>query len=249
MISDTAYKRQQLRILNTINQGDCVEIMSLIPDLFVDCIISDPPYGIGYDKWDKLNNDWLNQAYRVLKENGTIWCFAGWSNVGEVKKEIEKKFTLRNWVIWDRQKGRGAKYNFVSTREDILWATKSDDYTFNRLSSNIEKKTKGMGLKNGDKYRKLSNVWTDISPIVPWSKERVKHPTQKPLDLIKRLVAISTNKDEIVFDPFIGSGTTAVACKELGRYYIGIEINPEYCQMAEQRLAQEILFSNLPKEP
>jgi len=63
------------------------------------------------------------------------------------------------------------------------------------------------------------------------------------------LVAISTNKDEIVFDPFIGSGTTAVACKELGRYYIGIEINPEYCQMAEQRLAQEILFSNLPKEP
>ena len=101
----------------------------------------------------------------------------------------------------------------VSTREDILWYIKdSKQYTYNKLPSTIVKKTGGtIGRKNGNKYRALSNVWTDISPIVPWSKERVSHPTQKPVAIMDRIINIFSNKNDVVLDPFAGSGTTAVS--------------------------------------
>lgn len=228
--------------LNKIICGDCLKVMKELPDKSVDLVLTDPPYGIKYDKWDKLNLKWIEETNRILKENGSMWCFCGWSNVLIIKQELEKYFKLKNWIIWDRIKGRGAKYNFVSTREDILWLTKSDNYVFNKQSSNIKKKTGGMGLKNRDEYRKLSNVWTDISPIVPWSKEKIEHPTQKPIELLERIIKISSNENDLILDPFLGSGTTAVACKHLKRNYIGIEINPKYCEIAKQRLRQEVLL-------
>jgi len=190
-------------IINKVHCCNCLEFIKKIPENSIDVIITDPPYGINYDKWDKLNLKWIKETSRILKENGSVWCFCGWSHVEKVKKEMEKYFILRNWIIWDRIKGRGAKYNFISTREDILWLTKSDNYIFNKQSSNIKKKTGGMGLKNKDMYRKLSNVWTDISPIVPWSKEKVNHPSQKPLKLIERIIEVSSNKNNIILDPFI----------------------------------------------
>ena len=229
-------------------QGDCLKEMEKIPDKSIDLILTDPPYNISYDEvWDKMTNerwkslilDVLNESSRILRNQGSIWIFGGWSNISELRYFIGKFFYEKNWIIWDRQKGRGANYNFVSTREDIIWATKSNIYpfyTFNKQSSTIKKKTKGMGLKNGDEYRKLSNVWTDISPIVPWSKERVEHPTQKPLKLIERIIKISSNKGDTILDPFMGSGTTGVACKQLGRNFIGIEISPEYCKIAKERV-------------
>ena len=229
-------------IINKIHCADCLEFMKQMPSKSVHLVLTDPPYGINYDKWDKLDLKWIKETSRILKEDGSIGCFHGWSFVEKVKKELEKYFILRNWIIWDRVKGRGAKYNFVSTREDILWLTKSNDYIFNKQSSNIEKKTKGMGLKNKDKYRKLSNIWTDISPIVPWSKERVSHPTQKPLKLIERIVKISSDENNIVFDPFLGSGTTALACQNLKRNFIGIDISSKYCEIARKRLKQKLLL-------
>jgi len=222
--------------INTIYQGDCLEEMKKIDDNFIDLIIADPPYGIKIDKWDIFSTEWIEECYRILKPTGNICVFAGWSNVLEVRNVLLKYFKERNWIIWDRIKGRGAKYNFISTREDILWFSKSENYTFNKTSSTIKKKTGGMGKKNGDEFRKLSNVWTDISPIVPWSKERVAHPTQKPLMLMERIIKIFSNENDIILDLFSGSGSTSVASKLLNRKYVGIEKEQEYVDIANKRI-------------
>lgn len=207
----------------------------------VDCIIADVPYNINFE-----NNDWdsgfyldLRMIHNVLKDNTNFILFQGWSNVCETIMEAKQYFNLRDWIIWDRIKGRGAKHRLVSTREDILWFVKGTDSTYNPQVSNIKKKTGGMGLKNGETNRKLSNVWYDISPIVPWSKERVKHPTQKPLELMERCVKLWSNEGDTVLDFTMGSGTTGVACKNLNRDFIGIEINREYFDIAKQRIEGE----------
>jgi site-specific DNA-methyltransferase (adenine-specific) len=224
--------------------GDCLEKLKSIQNETIDLIILDPPYNLSMDSWDRFTSEKYirllelvsNECKRVIKNTGSLWCFSGWSSVEVVRQQFGRNFKLRNWIIWDRIKGRGAKTNFISTREDILWFTKSDDYTFNKQSSTIKKKTGGMGKKNGDAFRKLSNVWTDISPIVPWSKERMAHPTQKPVKLIERIIKVSSNENDVILDPFAGSGTTGVACKNLNRNFILIEKEPEYIDIINKRL-------------
>ena len=222
--------------------GDCKEILHILVNMGtkVDCIIADIPYNIKQADWDSEFNleDVLPMLDKLLKVGGNIIIFNGWSNVVETKISLDKYFTIRNWIIYDRIKGRGAKTNVVSTREDILWYSKGEKepYTFNRVMSNIPKKTGGLGKKNGEENRALSNVWTDISPIVPWSKERVAHPTQKPIQLMERCVKLWTNEGDLVLDFTMGSGSTGVACKNLNRGFIGIEMSEEYYDIAKKRL-------------
>lgn len=207
----------------------------------VDAIITDPPYNINQAKWD---NDFdlseiIPLCKQILKPDGNLILFQGWSNVCETKQLLDQYFTCQDWIIYDRIKGRGGKKHLVSTREDILWYTNGDNYTFNKIPSTIKKKTGGLGLKNGCEFRALSNVWTDISPIVPWSKERVNHPTQKPVQLMKRCVELWTNEGDLVLDFTMGSGSTGVACKELNRRFIGIDNKEEYMDIAKERLGVE----------
>jgi len=115
--------------------------------------------------------------------------------------------------------------------------TKTENYTFNKEYSNIPKKTKGFGTKNGQPNRALTNVWYDIPPLVPWSKEKVNHPTQKPLALIERLIRLYSNEGETILDPFVGSGTTGIACINMNRNFILIEQEKEYCDIAKERLS------------
>ena len=221
---------------------DCMLRLPAIENESVDLIAVDPPYEIGYAEWDKgMNWEVLSQEFhRILKPTGNLVVFQGWSNVAETKRILEERFELKNWIAWDRIKGRGAKTNFVSTREDILWFAKQPKgYTFNRVWSNTPKKTGGMGDKNGQKNRALTNVWYDISPIVPWSKERTGHPTQKPLSLMERIVRIWSNPNDLVLDCFMGSGTTGEAALRLGRRFIGIEKNKEYFDKAEVRIRSQ----------
>ena len=221
----------------------CDDCFTAIPklieeDIKVNAVICDPPYNIGKEKWD-TNFDIEQIAYLlqdICKENANIIIFQGYSNVCNTKVSMDKYFCLQDWIIYDRIKGRGGKRHLVSTREDILWYTNGDNYTFNKIPSTIKKKTGGLGLKNGCEFRALSNVWTDISPIVPWSKEKVAHPTQKPVQLMKRCVEIWTNLGETVLDFCMGSGSTGVACLETGRDFIGIELNEEYFNIARDRL-------------
>lgn len=223
---------------------NCYDVLKTIESNSVDLILTDPPYNIGYCEFDKEVLDWdlLRKEFkRILKPNGSLVVFQGWSNVCETKEILEKEFYLKDWIIYDRIKGRGAKKNLVSTREDILWfVNDKEKYTFNKLSSNILKKTGGLGIKNGCKYRALSNVWTDISPIVPWSKERVAHPTQKPVQLMDRCVKLWSNEDDVVLDPFMGSGSTGVSSLHNNRHFIGIEINKEYFEIAKKRILNEL---------
>lgn len=221
-------------------QGNC---FNLLPELIrksikVDAVICDPPYNIKQAEWDIAFNMtpisyWLQD---ICKSNANIILFQGWSNVCETKAIMDKYYMLQDWIIYDRIKGRGGKKHLVSTREDILWYTNGPDYTFNKIPSTIKKKTGGLGMKNGCEFRALSNVWTDISPIVPWSKERVNHPTQKPIQLMERCVELWTNPGDTVLDFCAGSGSTGVACLNKGRNFIGIELDEGYFKIAEERL-------------
>jgi site-specific DNA-methyltransferase (adenine-specific) len=228
-------------MINKLYNADCIDILSSIDNESVDLIAVDPPYEIFFEKneWDKKVLDWntlCEEYFRILKPTGNLIVFQGWSNVSETKTILEKKFNLNNWIIWDRIKGRGAKTNVVSTREDILWFSKTQNYTYNKIYSNIKKKTGGLGNKNGQPNRALSNVWSDISPIVPWSDERNSHPTQKPLQLMERIITIWSNENDLVLDSFMGSGTTIEASINLKRNYIGIERDVNYFQIAENRV-------------
>ena len=226
-------------------KNDCKIVLQELVDkgIIVDTIIADIPYNIKQADWDSGFNleDLLPLLSKVLKDGGNIIIFNGWSYVVETKLAMDKFFTIRNWIVYDRIKGRGAKTNVVSTREDILWYSKGEKvpYTFNRVMSNIPKKTGGLGKKNGETNRALSNVWSDISPIVPWSPERVNHPTQKPVQLMERCVKLWSNEGDTILDFTMGSGSTGVACKNLNRNFIGIELNKEYFEIAKQRIELE----------
>lgn len=224
----------------TLYNADCFKILKQLVEenKKVNSIIADIPYNINQADWD--NNFNLEKLvpllFDLLEDRGNLIIFNGWSGVVATKQILDKYFKLQDWIIYDRIKGRGGTKHLVSTREDILWYTKTDNYTFNKIPSTIKKKTKGLGLKNGCEFRALSNVWTDISPIVPWSKERVNHPTQKPVQLMERCVNLWSNENDIVLDFTMGSGSTGVACKNLNRNFIGIEINKDYFNIAKERI-------------
>ena len=222
--------------------NDCFEILKQIQDNSIDLILTDPPYNINQTEWDNQFPIGLaiKECDRIIKPNGNIVLFQGWSNVCDTKWLIEHStnWILQDWIIYDRIKGRGGKKHLVSTREDILWYSKGREYTFNKIPSTIKKKTGGLGLKNGCEFRALSNVWTDISPIVPWSKERVNHPTQKPIQIMNRCVELWSNENDTILDFTMGSGTVGCSCVKLNRNFIGIEINKEYYNIAKERIEQ-----------
>jgi DNA modification methylase len=224
-----------------VYNDDCFKIMrELINNgVVVDAIICDPPYNINIADWD--NNFHIKEALelckKLLKPNGNIVIFQGWSEVTSTIDIMNELFTQMNWIIWDRIKGRGATKNFTSTREDILWYCNGTDPTFHKIYSNIEKKTKGMGSKNGEETRALSNVWYDISPIVPWSEEKTEHPSQKPVELMERCIKIWTNAGDTILDFTMGTGTTGVAARNLNRKFIGIESDSKWFGVACERLA------------
>lgn len=231
---------------------DCYDKLKEIEENSIDLICIDPQYGIGIADWDNAHPDWLflfDEFWRILKGNGNFIAFSGWSGLPIFfefyeryvmsnfdGKDLNQHFYLKNIITWDRVKGRGAKRNFVSTKEEIIWFVKNENYIFNPEDSTIKKKTKGMGEKNGSKYRRLSNVWTDISPIVPWSKEKLDHPTQKPLKLMERIIRVFSNENDTVLDCFMGSGTTGVASVNLKRKFIGIEKEEDYFKIAKARI-------------
>ena len=221
-------------------KGDCFSVLERLVQkgVKVDAVVCDPPYEISYDEWDKSFNisKALELCSHLIKENGNIIIFQGWSNVCKTKEIMDNYWKIQNWIIWDRIKGRGAKYNVVSTREDILWYCNGSNPTFNKIYSNIKKKTGGMGKKNGQENRALSNVWYDIPPLVPWSPERVDHSTQKPVALMERIITLWTNENDIVLDFTMGSGSTGVACMNLNRKFIGIELEEKYFNIAKGRI-------------
>jgi len=171
-----------------------------------------------------------------------------WNSSMIIGQVLKKHFYVQNRITWQREKGRGALSNWKNGMEDIWFATKSKNYTFNieevkvrrRVIApyKIEGEPKDWEETANGNFRNTfpSNFWDDIS-VPYWSMpENTAHPTQKPEKLLAKIILASSNKDDIVFDPFLGSGTTSVTAKKLGRKYVGIEQNKQYCIWAEKRL-------------
>lgn len=243
----------------TIN-GDTFEVLSLLPKNSVDLLIVDPPYNLDKNyngnKFKKTSDDlyeeytekWISLVKPLLKENATIYVCCDWKSSILIANILKDHFYIQNRITWQREKGRGALSNWKNGMEDIWFATNSKTYTFNVEDVKIRRRVlatyKVDGIpkdweetKQGN-FRNTypSNFWDDIS-IPYWSMpENTSHPTQKPEKLLAKLILASSNKGDVILDPFLGSGTTSVTAKKLGRHYIGIEQNEQYCVWAEKRL-------------
>ena len=240
---------------------DALRALNYLPDGCVDLMIVDPPYNLtkvfagkqfkamDFKQYQKWLDSWLKKTVRLLKDNASVYICADWKTSLAIPEIAGKYFILQNRISWEREKGRGALNNWKNCLEDIWFFTKSEVYTFNLDAVKIMRKViapyrdakglpKDWETKEGEKIRLThpSNIWTDIS-IPFWSMpENTPHPTQKPEKLIAKLILASSNPGDLVFDPFLGSGTTAVAAKKLGRHYLGIEREKEYVAYAEYRL-------------
>lgn len=258
------------QVLNRTICGDSFDVMDSLPSNFVDLCIVDPPYNLEKDyhgkkfakqseeDYARYTEEWIQKVKRLLKPNVSIYVCCDWVTSMIIGPIISSSFHLQNRITWQREKGRGAKRNWKNSMEDIYFATNSpSDYTFNLDAVKIRRKVIAPYRVNGKpkdweetesgNFRNThpSNFWDDIS-VPYWSMpENTAHPTQKPEKLIAKLVLASSNEGDIVFDPFLGSGTTSVTAKKLGRNFVGVEQNHLYCAWAEKRLEMADLDSSI----
>ena len=243
-----------------INQ-DFVDAVPLLPRSFVDLLILDPPYNLTknfnghmfrakeakeYISWFE---DMLSAMLPLLTSRASVYVCSDWRTSTLIFPVLDRHLHVRNRITWEREKGRGAKANWKNNTEDIWFCTIGEEYTFNVDAVKLKRKViapyrhedgkpKDWDESNSGNYRLThpSNLWSDIT-IPFWSMpENTDHPTQKPEKLIAKLILASSLPGDLVFDPFLGSGTTAVVAKKLGRKFCGIELNQEYCCWALKRL-------------
>jgi len=240
---------------------DVFKVLDYLPDQFIDLVFVDPPYNLNKtfnltsfkemesDKYERWLDSWVSKMIRLLKPTASVYICGDWKSSGAIFNVARKYFKIQNRITWEREKGRGAKKNWKNCSEDIWFCTMSEKYYFNVEAVKLKRKVMAPYRdengrpkdweedKNG-RYRTTypSNIWTDIT--VPfWSMpENTGHPTQKPEKLVAKVILASSKLGDMVFDPFLGSGTTSVVAKKLGRRYLGIEIDEYYCCLAEKRL-------------
>lgn len=262
----------------TLYHGDALNILNQIENNKYDLIFVDPPYFLSNDgvtcksgkmvsvnkgDWDKSKgfkedtmfiDSWLKACKRVLKENGGIWVSGTLHNIYKVGYLLEKNgFNIINDIIWFKPNAPpnlSCKY-FTHSHEVVLWARKSKisqhTYNYEKMKKWNNPKDK---LKNTDKQ--MRSVWS--IPLIPKNEKKFgKHPTQKPLELLNRIISSSSNENDWVLDPFAGSATTGIVCSILNRKFVGIDSNEEYLDLAIKRFKDKktgkMLFSNDTKNP
>lgn len=246
-------------INKTINQ-DLFGVASLLPQNFVDLLVIDPPYNLNksfngktfkktsFDEYENYTKGWLEKIIHTLKPTASVYVCSDWESSLSIYKVLRDFFTVRNRITWEREKGRGANANWKNCSEDIWFCTVSNDYFFDAEAVKLKRKVIAPYKENGKpkdwneeengnfRLTSPSNLWTDIS-IPFWSMpENTDHPTQKPEKLLAKLILASSKPNDVIFDPFLGSGTTSVTAKKLGRRYLGVELNDEYACLAEKRI-------------
>ncbi len=258
----TSSAKRELPV-DQILMGDCIAEMAKLPDKSVDMIFADPPYNLQLggdlfrpeggkvdacdDEWDKFDSlavyddftrEWLDQARRVLKDNGTIWVIGSYHNIYRVGSLLQDAdFWILNDIVWRKSNPmpnfRGTR--FTNAHETLLWCAKDEKarYTFNY---------RAMKALNDD--LQMRSDW--VLPICSGG-ERVKddagdkaHPTQKPEALLYRILLACTKPGDVVLDPFFGTGTTGAVARRLGRKWIGIEREPAYVKVARERIASTL---------
>lgn len=244
---------------STIHQ-DIFECLPLLKGQSIDLLFIDPPYNLTKSfngrvfKQRDLEEyaEWFETLIKLLcpllKSTASLYVCGDWRSSSAMHYVLERYFKVRNRVTWEREKGRGATSNWKNCSEDIWFCTVSDDYVFNVDAVKVKRKVIAPYKENGKpkdweqtdegdfRLTYPSNVWTDLT--VPfWSMpENTDHPTQKPEKLLAKVILASSLPGQLVFDPFVGSGTTSVVAKKLGRSYIGVEIDKMFCCLTEKRL-------------
>jgi len=240
---------------------DIFEALDYLPDNFVDLVFIDPPYNLNKtfnctrframesDNYEQWLDSWVKKMLRLLKPTASVYLCGDWKSSGAIFNVARKYFRIQNRITWEREKGRGARNNWKNCSEDIWFCTRSDDYYFNLEAVKLKRRVlapyrdslgrpKDWREEQEGRFRVTcpSNIWFDLT--VPfWSMpENTDHPTQKPEKLLAKIILASSRPGDLVFDPFLGSGTTSVVAKKLGRRYLGVEIDEYYCCLAEKRL-------------
>lgn len=240
---------------------DIFEVLDYLPNQFIDLVFVDPPYNLNKtfnltsfqemesDKYEAWLDSWVSKMIRLLKSTASIYICGDWKSSGAIFNIAKKYFKIQNRITWEREKGRGAKRNWKNCSEDIWFCTMSQNYHFDVEAVKLKRKViapyrdenrrpKDWEQDEDGRYRNThpSNIWFDIT--VPfWSmRENTDHPTQKPEKLLAKVILSGSRSGDMVFDPFLGSGTTSVVAKKLGRKYLGIEIDEYYCCLTEKRL-------------
>lgn len=237
------------RISMQLLLGDVLDRIKEIEDESVDLIVTDPPYNLnknyGNTKDNLLHNDyieftrkWVKEAHRVLKKDGTIYIFMGMKYISYLYIILEEELGMKfnSWITWYYTQGIGKKKGFSPRHDDILMFNKSDEFKFNL--DNVRVPQKYYRSINNMRGANPGNVW-EFSHIHYCNGNRKKHPTQKPEALFERMILASSDKGDTVLDCFLGSGTSARVSQQLGRNFIGIELNEEYMNIAKERLEEE----------
>jgi len=254
-------------LLNKVFNEDILIGISKIPDNSIDLIIADPPYNLGKDfgnDSDKRNDEeyikwsikWIDLIIPKLKDTGSFYIFQSWQYSPEIFSYIKNHLIMVNEIIWDRKVpsmgGSTRKFSsvhdnigfFVKNRTDYYFDLDSVRIPYDKKTKKLRTRTRFIGKKWLEKGFNPKDIWR-VTRIHAQDPEREDHPTQKPIEIIERIIKVSSPIYGIVLDPFIGSGTTAVVCKKLNRYYIGFEINKDYYKITKDRLDN---FDNIFKD-
>ena len=246
--------------LNNIYNCDCIQGMNSVPKNKIDLVITDPPFAInfrakkanynrkqshvleGYNEISPENYydftlEWMSQIHRILKESGSMYLFSGWNNLKEILMAIDDVgFHLVNHIIWKYQFGVVTKNKYVTSHYHCLYVCKNDKkrkfFPFKRFSKNAKSKD-GHSLH----YKDKEDVWEIKREY--WTGDK-KTPTKLPAEIIEKILFYSSKKNDVVFDPFLGSGQVAVVSKMHGRQFCGFEVVKDYYKFAKQRLDKNI---------
>ena len=249
--SDGGLPKPCTETVHAVIVADCLELLKSLPDSSVQLVICDPPYNILMADWDQHANYlswarlWLDETYRVLSDTGNLVIFGGLQYQGEagsgdllsILNDVRQRklFNLVNMIIWNYPNGMSAHRFFANRHEEIIWLSKSSKYLFDldAVREPFDEKTKRVYMKDKrlrpesiEKGRNPTNVW-QIPRLNGNSKERVGHPTQKPMAIIKRLMKALSYEGSVVLDFFAGSGVTTRVAMELGRHSISSDLSPD----------------------
>jgi len=250
------FKIEGYKIDNIYNMG-CLNLIEKIKDDTIDLIFADPPYNLSNSKykikfvksggadlttnkgeWDqfksledyeKFTKEWLSKCFRILKDGGSIWVAGTYHNIYLVGYIMQKVgFTLLNEILWHKTDATPniSCTRFVADHENFIWARKGKKHKFNYQE-----------LKEMNNGKQMRSIW----PKGKTTGGKKIHPTQKPEWLLNRIIIATSDKDDIIFDPFLGSGTTAVVTKKLMRHYLGAEIDEKYYELAKRRIDSILL--------
>ncbi|MBU1067149.1 hypothetical protein KKE60_05150 [Patescibacteria group bacterium] len=243
--------------VNSVQHQDCMVGMKMIDSNCVDLIFADPPYNIGvmcgtqsdilpdYADWCL---DWMNECCRLLRDGGSLWIATSQNWLGMFLQKLDSidELVRRSIVIWHRETPNyGAKRKLSVMYEPLIYLTKGDDYTFNLADVMVPSKQAG---RKTDKWMKTNSAEigstknpTDVWEIASAFHSKVEYTGfrgQKPTALLDRIILLSSNEDDVVLDPFMGSGTTAISCIKHQRNYVGFEYEQEHFTICQDRIAE-----------